>query len=134
MPDSFKVHHPDCTFIIDCTEIRTEAPSDPEQQHFLYSNYKGCYTLKFLVGIIPNGMVAFLSKAYGGRHSDSFITRDSGFLSLIKPGDVILSDKWFPHVTTTIEGHGAVLVMPPFLSGHQLSAADMARTYTIAQV
>lgn len=81
MPDSFKRHHPNCTFVIDCTEIKTEAPSDPEQQHFLYSHYKGTYTLKLLIGIIPNGVVAFISKAYGGRHTDSFITRNSGFLS-----------------------------------------------------
>ncbi|XP_064472486.1 uncharacterized protein LOC135386942 [Ornithodoros turicata] len=134
MPDSFKTHHPKCTFIIDCMEIRTEAPTDAEQQHFLYSHYKGSYTLKFLVCIIPNGMVAFLSQAYGGRHSDAFITRESGFLSLIEPGDVILSDKGFPSITTSIEGCGAVIVMPPFSCGSQLSEAEMERTYQVAQV
>lgn len=37
MPKCFALHYPDCTFIIDCTEIRTEAPSDPQQQQILYS-------------------------------------------------------------------------------------------------
>lgn len=128
MPDSFKQHHPNCTFIIDCTEIKTEAPSDLEQQHFLYSHYKGTHTLKFLVGIIPNSMVAFLSKAYGGRHTDSFIMRDSAFLSLVQPGDVVLSDKGFLHIKTTVEGRGAIIVMPPFPCGGQMSEAEMEDT------
>lgn len=134
MSDCFKQHHPKCTFIIDCTEIRTETPSDLEQQHFLYSNYKGTYTLKFLIGIIPNGMVSFLSKAYGGRHGVSLITRLSGFLSLVKPGDVVLSDKGFPNKKTTPEGRGAVMVMPPFSRGGQMPEADVENTYKVAQV
>lgn len=134
MPDAFKVHHPRCTFIIDCTEIKTEVPSNVEQQHFLYSHYKGAYTLKFLIAIIPNGMIAFVSKLYGGRHSDSYITGNSGFLSHVKPGDEILSDKGFPHIVTSIEGKGAVIVMPPFSSGGQFSEEDMENTYKIAEV
>ncbi|XP_064479700.1 uncharacterized protein LOC135393050 [Ornithodoros turicata] len=126
LPPCFQRHYPDCTFIIDCTEVRTETPSDPEQQHHLYSHYKGGYTLKWLVGIIPNGAVAFLSKPYGGRHSHSFITRDSGFLAHVLPGDVVLSDKGFPAIKTTFDEKGAVLVMPPFnTGGRQLSVEDM---------
>ncbi|KAH7959106.1 hypothetical protein HPB49_008308 [Dermacentor silvarum] len=96
MPQPFKDNYPDCTFIIDCTEVRTEMPSKPDCQHILYSNYKGGYTLKVLVGIIPNGMIAFMSAVYGGRQTDSFITQDSGFLNLVQEGDIILSDKGFP--------------------------------------
>ncbi|CAN7999439.1 unnamed protein product [Ixodes pacificus] len=62
LPPAFKTHYPDCTFIIDCIEIRTESPPDPEQQHYLYSSYKSGYTVKLLIGIIPNGMISFISK------------------------------------------------------------------------
>ncbi|XP_075534564.1 uncharacterized protein LOC142568562 [Dermacentor variabilis] len=135
LPDPFKENYPNCTLIIDCTEIRIETPSNPDCQHMLYSHYKGGYTLKVLVGIIPNGMISFISKVYGGRHIDSFITQDSGFLQLLKPGDLILSDKGFPNIRTTIEGSGAVLLMPPFNSGRgQLSAYDMEIIYKIASL
>lgn len=135
LPVPFKEDYPNCTLIIDCTEIRTEAPSNPDCQHMLYSHYKGGYTLKVLIGIIPNGMISFISKVYGGRHTDLFITQDSGFLQLVKPGDLTLSDKGFPTIRTTVEGRGAVLLMPPFnSSGGQLSVDDMEKTYKIASV
>ncbi|CAN7980837.1 unnamed protein product [Ixodes pacificus] len=73
LPVCFTEQYPKCTFIIDCTEVRTETPTDAGAQHYLYFHYKGCYTLKWLVVILPNGMVSFLSGVYGGRHSDSFI-------------------------------------------------------------
>ncbi|KAM7290352.1 uncharacterized protein ISCGN_026997 [Ixodes scapularis] len=135
LPPAFKTHYPGCTFIIDCTEIRTETPSDPEQQHYMYSSYKSGYTIKLLIGIIPNGMISFVSKIYGGRQSDSHITVNSGFLSLVQPGDVVLSDKGFPSIRTTMAEKGAVLVMPPFsVGGQQLSQEDMDNTFHIAQV
>ncbi|CAN7940435.1 unnamed protein product [Ixodes hexagonus] len=37
MPACFLEHYPRCTFIIDCTEVRTETPTDPEAQHYLYT-------------------------------------------------------------------------------------------------
>ncbi|KAM7281332.1 uncharacterized protein ISCGN_006425, partial [Ixodes scapularis] len=135
LPECFVQHYTECTFIIDCTEIRTETPTDPEAQHYLYSNYKGSYTLKFLIAILPNDMVSFISKVYGGRHSDSFISRDSGFLSLIEPGDVVLCDKGFTAIKTTMEDEGAVLVMPPCnVGGGQLSKENMETPLIIAQV
>ncbi|XP_077521521.1 uncharacterized protein LOC144132754 isoform X1 [Amblyomma americanum] len=135
LPAPFKENYPNCTLIIDCTEVRTETPSNPDCQHMLYSHYKGGYTLKFLIGIIPNGMISFISRVYGGRHTDSFITQDSGFLQLLKPGDLVLSDKGFPSIRTTVEGKGAVLLMPPFNSGvGQLSEQAMEQTYKIASV
>ncbi|XP_040073417.1 uncharacterized protein LOC115317770 [Ixodes scapularis] len=135
LPVCFREQYPKCTFIIDCTEVRTETLTDAEAQHYLYSHYKGCYTLKWLVAILPNGMVSFLSGVYGGRHSDSFITRDSGFLTLVEPGDVVMCDKGFPAIKTTVAEEGAILVMPPFnVGGGQLSKQDVEDTLTIAQV
>ncbi|XP_064486047.1 uncharacterized protein LOC135398589 [Ornithodoros turicata] len=134
MPDIFKQHYPNCTCIIDCTEIRTETPGQTDQQYYLYSNYKGTFTLKVLIAIVPNGQLAFVSKVYGGRHSDTFITKDSGFLHHVQPGDVILSDKGFPSVRADMSDNGAVLIMPPMAKGGQYSEQDMDDTYRVAQV
>uniref|UniRef100_A0A6G5A097 Transposase Helix-turn-helix domain-containing protein n=1 Tax=Rhipicephalus microplus TaxID=6941 RepID=A0A6G5A097_RHIMP len=32
-PECFKINYPDCTVIVDCTEVRTETPSEVRQQH-----------------------------------------------------------------------------------------------------
>lgn len=134
-PKCFKVHYPECTFILDCTEMKTEMPPTLEQRRALFSNFKGTYTLKFLVGILPNGMIAFISKAFGGRATDSKITVNSGFLKHVHRDDVILCDKGFPGIRTDIEKQNAVLVMPPFASGHdQFTEEKMDTTYNIAQV
>lgn len=71
MPDCFRAHYPDCTLIIDCTQIRTEQPPTIQQQRTLYSQYKSGYTLKFLVGVTPSRMICLHSEAYGGRVSDT---------------------------------------------------------------
>lgn len=52
--------------------------------------------VKVLIGIAPKGAISFLSKCYGGRMPDRQIGRESSFLDLINPGDVILADKGFP--------------------------------------
>ena len=39
--------------------------------------------------------MSFISKAWGGRASDKFITEHCGFLDHILPGDVILADRGF---------------------------------------
>jgi len=103
LPKAFEINYPNCRCIIDCTEIRVEQPSTAEQRVYLYSRYKSCYTIKFLVSITPNGMINFLSKCYGGRSSDTFITTDCGFVSLLEPGDEILADKGFPGIITDCE-------------------------------
>lgn len=52
-----------CT--IDCTEVFIDRPRDLEIQALTWSDYKKHITIKFLVGIALNGMITFLSKAWG---------------------------------------------------------------------
>ncbi|XP_064467669.1 uncharacterized protein LOC135378546 [Ornithodoros turicata] len=135
MPECFKLHYPKCKYIIDCTEIKTETPATVEQQRALFSRYKGTFTLKFLVGIVPSGQIAFVSHAYGGRTSDSEVTVHSKFLDLVEHGDLVLSDKGFPSIRSTVEGKNAILVMPPFALGNlQFSKEEVEDTYCIASV
>lgn len=132
MPDCFKRHYPRCRFIIDCTEIRTEEPPNVEQKRALFSRYKGCYTLKFLVAILPNGTVTFVSDAYGGRTSDTHITIESGFLNKVEPGDVVLADKGFPGIRTSSKG---IVILPPFSKGNeQFTYDELQEGYHVAQV
>ncbi|XP_050066075.1 uncharacterized protein LOC126555161 [Aphis gossypii] len=116
LPEAFKKNYQNCRCIIDCTEIKTEQPNSVEQRVYMYSRYKSSYTVKVLVAVTPNGMICFLSKCYGGRASDSFITNDSGFLNKLEPGDVVLADKGFPSIKTHCETNSnSILVMPPVL-------------------
>lgn len=134
MPECLKLHYPNCAFIIDCIEVKTEMPSDVNQQHVLFSQCNGDYTLKWLVGILPNGMVSFVSTMYGGRHTDCFITSDSGVLASVQPGDVVLSERELPAIKTMLSDKGAILVVLPFnVGGGQLSETNGHESVTILQ-
>ncbi|CAN7988422.1 unnamed protein product, partial [Ixodes hexagonus] len=135
MPECFKEHYPRCRYIIDCTKVRTETPATVEQQRALFSHYKGCHTVKFLIAILPNGTVTFISQAYGGRTSDTYITIDSGFLEHIEPGDVVLADKGFSGIKAPVENKHGVMVFPPFSKGQvQFTNEEMEMTYQVARV
>ncbi|XP_040061253.1 uncharacterized protein LOC115314971 [Ixodes scapularis] len=134
MPPSFKVHYPLCRVIIDCTEMRVEMPPSVEKQNLWYSQYKGCYTVKYLIGVAPSGLVTFLSDGFGGRTTDTAITIESGFLHKLQPDDVVLADKGFPGIITGVGAKKATLVMPPFASGVQFTEVEVDSTYETASV
>lgn len=134
MPESFKKLYPNTRVIIDCTEVHTEYPSTVKQRIHMYSDYKHGYTVKFLVGCTPSGFISFVSKCYGGRSSDCFITNDCGIIDLLEPGDTVLADKGFPSIKTSVENKNAILVMPPFLDAPQFSPEEVEETYKVASV
>lgn len=80
----------------------------------------------------PSGLITFISQAYGGHSSDSFITRDSGFLQLLEDGDKVLADKGFP----TLEMKGVLTIIPPRAKAgqKQFTKQQMAATKKIASV
>ena len=90
LPEAFKKHYPNARCIIDCSEIFIEfieRPTSFKARAQTYSYYKKHNTVKFLIGITPSGVICFLSKCWGGRVSDQELTRKSGFLEKIRPGD-----------------------------------------------
>ncbi|KAF2900580.1 hypothetical protein ILUMI_05603 [Ignelater luminosus] len=59
-----------------------------------YSFYKKDHTIKILIGVSPSGMITYLSKAYGGRASDTAIFNKEKIIELLIPGhDAIMVDK-----------------------------------------
>ncbi|XP_046623802.1 uncharacterized protein LOC124306811 [Neodiprion virginianus] len=134
LPEAFKIHYPNTRVIIDCTEVKTEVPPEVKHRVLMYSDYKHHHTIKFLVGCAPNGFISFLSKCYGGRAGDCYITNDCGLVDLIEPGDVVLADKGFPQIQTKVDEKNAIFVMPPFCTKDQFSPEEVDETYNIASV
>ena len=91
LPSCFRKLYPKVRCIIDCFECFTETPSGLDLTATLWSEYKHHYTYKVLVAITPNGAISYVSSCYGGRASDIFIVRNSGFLKMIEPYDEIMA-------------------------------------------
>ena len=85
MPVSFPRFFKKCCVIIDCTKVFIERPSDLLACAQVWSNYKHHSTVKFLIGITPQGTVSFAPKCAGGRMSDKEITEKSRIMDLL-PG------------------------------------------------
>ena len=134
MPYQFKEKYPNTRVVIDCTEIFTETPSSLPIQKATYSHYKHHNTLKGLIGISPTGVVTFISDLYAGSVSDREITRVSGLLDLLEPGDAITADKGFD-IGYELMTHGVKLNMPPLARKHQqMSKRDVITTRHIASL
>ena len=86
MPLSFRRFFKKCCVIIDCTEVFMERPSDLLARAQVWSNYKHHSTMKFLIGITPQGTISFVSRFAGGRMSDKEITEKSGIMHHLLPG------------------------------------------------
>ncbi|XP_051948591.1 uncharacterized protein LOC127619679 [Xyrauchen texanus] len=130
LPADFK-DYPDTTVILDCTELRCQCPSSPLLQSEVFSSYKSHCTLKGLIGIAPHGPVTFVSALYAGSISDKQITRESGLLSLLKPGMAVMVDRGFL-INDIVP---CKVYRPAFLSGRpQMSASEVRETQAIARV
>ena len=138
MPQCFKNVYPKTRVILDCTEIRTQAPSSLVLSSQFYSNYKSSHTLKALIGIAPNGATTFISTLYTGCISDVEIVKLSGILDLIEQGDSVMADKGFT-IEDDLKIRGATLNIPPFLrdtnsiSG-QFTLKEIEQTQQIAAI
>ena len=81
-------------------------------------------TVKFLIGISPQGSITFISKGWGGRVSDCYLTENSGILDKLLPGDVILADRGF-NVHEAAGIYCAKVKLPPFTKGKKQLSMQM---------
>lgn len=117
--------------VIDCTEFQLEKPKTTTAQIQTWSEYKQRNTLKALVGISPSGAFTFVSKLWSGNISDKEITKQSGFLNLLEPGDDVMADRGF-RIRDYCTERGCTLNIPPFSKGRPLTSKQVTRTRRIA--
>lgn len=135
MPLCFKeTFHDNTTVIIDCFEIRAQTPANLLTAAQSWSNYKHSQTIKYLIGITPQGSICFISEGWGGRVSDKFLTQNSSFLNNLLPGDVVMADRGFL-IKEYVELFQATVKIPAFTKGKtQLHPVDLEKTRAIAHV
>ncbi|XP_046334581.2 uncharacterized protein LOC125371557 [Haliotis rufescens] len=132
MPQDFRLTYPSTRVILDCTEIRLQIPSALVVNSMFYSHYKSNCTLKGLIGIAPHGAVTFVSCLFTGVMSDVEITKLSGILDLVEPGDSVMADKGFT-IASILSEKGVGLNIPPFLHNcGQFTAEEVAETQKMA--
>ena len=113
---SFQGKFSNCVVIIYCTEIFIERPFSLNARAQTWSNYKNTNTIKYLLGITPNGSICVLSPGWGGRVSDKEITVKNGFLHKLSYEDVVPADRGFT-VAAEVAIRGAALKLPKFTKG-----------------
>ena len=134
LPRQIKSSFPRCIAIIDCFEVFAERPSDLKAKAQSYSNYKHHQTVKFLISVCPTGVITFISKGWGGRTSDKYLTEQCGILRKLLPGDEVLADRGF-NIAQSVGSYGAVLKIPPFTKGRkQLPKEDVDLARKLSRV
>ncbi|XP_047124366.1 uncharacterized protein LOC100201601 isoform X4 [Hydra vulgaris] len=135
MPLSYRQHFGlKIAVIIDCFEIFIERPSNLMARVQTWSNYKSHNTVKYLINIVPQGVISFISQGWGGRTSDKLITEQCGLLEKLNPADVVLADRGF-NIADSVGLMCAEVKIPAFTKEKkQLSAVDVESTRKIAQL
>ena len=134
MPEDFKRKFPATRVILDATEIPVQKPSDVVLQSATFSTYKHKNTLKTMIGISPNGLVTYISNAYGGCTSDRQIIERSDLCKkdLFNKKDSIMADRGImvQDLFATKDVH---VNTPTMLKGKsQLEPTEVARDRRIA--
>lgn len=126
MPSCFRPNYGlKVTSIIDCFELFIKKPTNLLAKLCTWSQYKHYNTAKYLTSVTPQGVISYISNGWGGRVSDKYIVENSGYLTHLLPGDVVLADRGFD-VTDSLALYGATLDIPVFTRGcDQLSAEDV---------
>lgn len=135
MPMCFRVAFgTDVAVILDCFEIFIERPTSHHARCLTWSQYKHHNTVKYLIGVAPQGTVTYISRGWCGRSSDKLITESCGILGNLQPGDLILADRGFT-IAESVGLCSARLKMPAFTRGQaQLTPWQVEATRKLANV
>lgn len=113
--------------VLDCTEIAVEHTKCLCCRISCYSDYKSRNTLKFMTAVTPCGLVAYVSKVYGGRTSDKAIFEQSHVIEKLDENDALMVDKGFL-IDTICKENLIQLIRPPFRRRKKQLSADEANT------
>lgn len=120
--------------IVDCFEILIERPSNLLARAQTWSSSKHQNTIKFLIGVTPQGSISFISKAWGGLASDKYITEHSGILDKLVPGDFVLAARGLD-IKKSVGLICAEIKSPSFTKGEkQLHVLEVESTRNVAHV
>ena len=119
MPQVFD-DYPNTRLIIDATEFSIEQPSSLLSPSCTYKNKN---TVKVLVGIMPSGVITFVSPTYEGSVSDRKLVEVSGLLEILEPGDELMTDKGFV-IQYLLTPLGVRLNVPRFLNSNTQMSKD----------
>ena len=134
MPMEFRKNFSRCVVILDCFEVFMERPKGLLARAQTWSNYKHHNTIKFLIGISPQGSITFVSKGWGGRASDQHLTENCGILDHLLPGDIVLADRGF-NVQDAAGMYCAEVKLPPFTKGKkQLSRYEIDKARQLSRI
>ena len=133
MPMSFRTHFGQrITVIIDCFEVFLERPSNLAARSSTWSSYKSNNTIKYLIGVTPQGVISYISEGWGGRASDKYVVEHSSFLNKLCVGDVVMADRGFD-VSDSMGMMGAKLLIPTFRRDRpRLTGEQVEKTRRIA--
>ena len=121
MPMDFRLNFLKCVVIIDYFEYFFERPTNLLARAQTYSSYKHHNTAKYLIGLMPQVMVSYISEGWGGRTSDKYITQHCSFLQNLVPGDTVLAARNFD-IANSVGSYCSNLKLPAFTKGkNQLS-------------
>ena len=125
---------PDLKVIVDCTEIFTQKPSSLKANKEVYSNYKSHTTFKFLVAINACAAVVYVSRGWGGRTSDKYITANSVDFIATLEGDEVMADRGFD-ISDILGDRGVKVTIPDFKGQgrSQLKKVEGQRSEKIAE-
>ena len=113
---------PDVRVIVGCTEITVQKPTKSCCQLLHCSHHKGAYTIKYLTGVTPGGLISYVGKAHGGRASDKAIFEESGMITMLEKGDALMTDNGFLIDTICQENDIKLIRAPLKKNKKQLSA------------
>ncbi|XP_076134092.1 uncharacterized protein LOC143116696 [Alosa pseudoharengus] len=88
-------HAASAVVVLDCLEIPIQRPNSMKGREQTYSYQRHTYTMKYLVAMTPQGAIAFISPAIGGRATDMQVAEASGILERLSSGDYVLAERGF---------------------------------------
>ena len=91
-PDCFR-QFKNLVGIIDCSEVFIERPKKLETSECNINI--NIITLKFLVCVVPNSSIIYISECYTSRISSKALAKESGFLDELPSYSSIMADKRF---------------------------------------